>query len=1290
MTVEKLKGTEDYSTWKFLVRMLLIHEDLWDAVEQRKGPDDKTQRKALARICLLVHPSVLTHIRTAKTAYEAWDSLERAYEGKGLTRRLGLLRTLFALKLAAFDDMQSYLNKITDVGQQLHDIGAGLEDDFLAVIMLSGLSSDYDPLIMTLENSTEKLTTDTVRSRLTQEYQRRLENDTKAEALAVSKPKKTIRCFKCKQLNHKSSSCVVKVKPREKKDKSFFCAMSVNLGNEVFCVDSGATHNLTNNLKILHNYKEEAPVEIKVANGEKLLASGRGSVKISLQNTLRTISEVLYVPELTVNLLSVSAMTRKGFTVVFDKNVCKVFDGDQVVAVAKQVNGVYIIDKPCVLPLSKQSSASPSTCTATEQAVLASQSSESQVMWHRRLGHLNRRSMDLLKGMAVGIDYDNSNFKSCVPCIQGKQARLPFPKKSFNRAKDILGLVHTDLCGPMSKPSLSGCRYFLTFIDDYSRKTYIYFLRSKDQVFDKFREYKALVEKQTGKQIKVLRSDNGGEYINKNLQDFLKKYGIRHQTTVPHSPQQNGVAERANRTIVEKARCMLLDAGLDQRFWAEAVNTAVYLKNRSPTKAVRDTVPESKWSNKKVNMTHLRTFGCLAYALAEKRQKFDAKCEKYIFVGYCEETKGYRLIDPTNPKVCIKARNVTFLETEFYNSTIQQPPQTVEISLNSPSSNESVHTSQPVIPHDATGSPSNAGSDGVTIRSRRRVQRSPVSSDSIESDDPRDETYIPGETTMEQCDSEGSCYETSLALQSTCLASESCFDGEPETAKEALQSKDSEKWRNAMSDEYKSFVDNNCWTLCELPKGQKPVKCKWVFKRKRGLDGEVLRYKARLVAKGYTQKYGVNYFETFSPVVRYSTLRILLALAAEKNMDIDHLDVKTAFLNGDLKETIYMEQPEGFKSKENPHMVYRLNKAIYGLKQASKSWYEKINSVLIDKMKFRKFSSEPCVFIKNHDDGTVTIIALYVDDIILFTNNKKEKPKIKQHLKTQFEMKDLGPAHQILGMRLCKQNGVFTLDQSDYIGRVLERFNMSDCKPASTPMETGLKLIKCDSKPDNLPFRELIGCLMYIVVCTRPDIANAVSILSQFNDCFSETHWKAAKRVLRYLKGTINYCLTFSKTNTEINAFVDADWASNEVDRRSYTGFVFKLGGSTVSWQSRKQKTVALSSTEAEYMALSDACKEALFIRTFLYECLGIECKISIYNDSQSAQKLCCNPMFHARTKHIDVRHHFIRENVNKGIIKLCYVCTDDMVADILTKPLTKFKTEKFVSELGLNSKLCT
>lgn len=505
-----------------------------------------------------------------------------------------------------------------------------------------------------------------------------------------------------------------------------------------------------------------------------------------------------------------------------------------------------------------------------------------------------------------------------------------------------------------------------------------------------------------------------------------------------------------------------------------------------------------------------------------------------------------------------------------------------------------------------------------------------------------------------------------------------------QTVTEALSGPESVQWRKAMDDELESFRTNEVYELVVAPKGATIVRCRWVLKKKFKSDGEV-QFRARLVAKGFTQKRGIDYDETFSPVVRHSTLRLLFALSVKLGLDITQLDVKTAYLNGYLKEDIYMCVPEGFVSKTDGK-VFKLKKAVYGLKQSALAWYERVKDVLC-KNNFQNCTQEPCLFVKMSKDVKV-IIALYVDDFLIFSNSQNETRKLKCILNSEFKIKDLGEVKHYLGMNINVNRDCnfyeITVDQQQYIEELLQKFNMTDCKTSDTPIESKLNVTKAEKCSPGISYQKLIGCLMYLAVMTRPDIAYAVSYLSQFNTSYCVEHWHYAKRVLRYLKRTKMYCLKFSTEGESLQGFVDADWASDSLDRKSYTGFCFVMSGSVVSWQSRKQRVTALSSTEAEYVALSEACREAIYLRELLYELTGSLVTINLNCDNQSALKMATNHQCHNRSKHIDVKHHFVRETIKNGKVEISYLCTNEMPADLMTKGLSIIKHYKFMENLGI------
>lgn len=1293
VSVPKLKGRENYSEWAFAAENFLVLEGMSDCIKSETiqaeigaAGDAKTK----AKLILTIDSSLYVHIKSVKTTYELWKKLKNLFDDSGFTRRISLLRSLISIRLENSVSMTSYVTQIIETSQKLSGTGFNINDEWVASLLLAGLTEKYSPMIMAIEHCGIPLTSDAIKTKLLDMEESGNVGDSSAFAsfkknrsvgntatidnaqMSKSKPK-VITCYKCKQTGHYRNQCTFSKKDlsnKNKNERTNSNAFSAVFLNGEFCksdwyIDSGASVHLTANEKWLSNVSRDLMIkEIVVANKDKVPVLCSGNVQITTKTRTCeydiTIENVLCVPKLTTNLLSVSQLISKGNKVSFNKDGCQIFNQVGVlVATASLLNGVYKLNMP--------------EYDSTAAVMVSSE------VWHRRLGHVNsqylNKMQDAVKGLVLDNKTDISKF-SCIICCEGKQSRLPFPKEG-SRSTELLHIVHTDLCGPMENRSIGGSRYFMLFIDDFSRMTYIYFLKTKDEALKCFQQYKAEVENQLNRSIKIIRSDNGTEFCNNKFDDFLMSHGIVHHKTNPYTPEQNGLSERYNRTIVEKAKCLLFEAGLEKRFWAEAAHTAVYLQNRTVSTSLNYKTPYEIWTGRKPDISHLRVFGStiMVHVPKQKRLKWDKKCEKCILVGYSNEVKGYRIYNPKSNDI-ITSRDVVILEKiETENVVEVQKNCSDEVNL------------VPVEEED------------LTLQEDSLEQ-----SESLNTDD-SDEVYVPCETdTLESSESSITDSEDSIILNNVnmtsgsrrrqqpdryrfanaCIEDDNIFTGEI-SLQEALEGPEKAQWLAAVQDELQSFEKNSAWELVDAPKDGTIVQCKWVLRKKYDSENNI-RYRARLVAKGFTQKHGIDYTETFSPVVRHTTLRLLFALSVKLGLDVNHLDVKTAFLNGDLEETIYMRMPECYNSDSSVCKVLKLKKAIYGLKQASRAWNKKVDNCLISNG-YQRSKIEPCMYIKNINKCK-TIVTVYVDDFFIFSNDKIETKNLKQILSNKFSIKDLGEVKLCLGMNVNfnKDKGFVTLSQENYIDQLLSKFNLTDCKTVDTPMEIKLNVNKGEIDINShVPYQQLIGSLMYLSVMTRPDISYSISFLSQFNNCYTKEHWEYAKRVLKYLKRTKCYGIKYCKEgNSEITGYVDADWAYNSVDRRSYTGMCFLLSDGVISWECSKQKCVALSSTESEYIGLSEACREALYLKRLQYEITNKMYTISLFNDNQGAQKLCANPVFHKRSKHIDIKYHFCRDLVKDKIVKVLYLSTADMPADILTKSLCSAKHYKFMLLLGI------
>lgn len=488
-----------------------------------------------------------------------------------------------------------------------------------------------------------------------------------------------------------------------------------------------------------------------------------------------------------------------------------------------------------------------------------------------------------------------------------------------------------------------------------------------------------------------------------------------------------------------------------------------------------------------------------------------------------------------------------------------------------------------------------------------------------------------------------------------------------------MRDQNSAEWKASMQDEMDSFDKNQVFELVDPPANRKILGNRWVYKTKYDASGNIRKRRARLVIQGFEQKEGIDYQETFSPVVRFDTIRTLISIAASESLEIKQFDVKTAFLHAKVDEEIYMRQPKGFEDGSNK--VCKLQKSIYGLKQASRCWNQRLTSFL-KKFHLKPSDADPCLFYSANEERL--IVAVYIDDGIVVGKNQKLIDFLLKSLKKEFEITFSDP-ETFIGLQIEKnQDGSIFVHQSVYAQKVLERFNMQDTNsvtiPADVSLEKNAYLKRNEEHYTRAPYREAIGSLMYLAIGTRPDISLAVNKAARFMEKPTKHNWQEVKRILKYIKGTSDYGLFFKKNNTQVqlNVYSDSDCAADISTRISTTGYVVMLGTSVISWSSQKQSSVAQSTTDAEYFAANQASREIVWIKKLLSPLYNCQVPTTLFVDNQSALKMIKNPEFHKRTKHIDIKFHYIREKFNEGVFKLEYINTRNQVADILTKPLPR------------------
>ncbi len=1079
----------------------------------------------------------------------------------------------------------------------------------------------------------------------------------------------------------------------------------------LWIVDTGASHHICFKRSQFRTFDKNYQVPIR-AGTSTTMSQGRGPVDLDVDGHTLSLHGVLYAPQLRFNLLSTECLRRESF-IGYNSIPNTLYNGedDSVITVADSSSGIPIINTN---PSDNEANLPEGSSTFYHEVTTRPISLD---LAHRRLGHIGEaRVKALAYGLAEGLKLlPNTRYQisKCDHCIAGKIRTLPHPRKqpTLRRSSRPMEMLHLDLLqGPCAALG-TGYEYLLVIVDDYTRMAWCIGLRKKD-IREAWESWYTMIKFQykdviADFSILRLRADNGGEFIIHDMQKQWEEIGTWLQLSIAYAHNQNGVVERAIRTIVEHAVSILSDSKMPDYLWYEICLIITYLGNLLPHSHLHNDAPTpiQAFTGKKPNLSHLRVIGSKAHVLVPKEireHKFKPRSVIGRLVGY-DGVNQYRMWVPEMNAI-VWGRNITLDEDDVVYEKVGQfqedeeglgrliltdPNEILDLiskidhikkrgeETQSPQQQEQqdIHPYQlDSTVNDLVDQFGDTGvEEGEFPQARNDNEYTPAAT--IDQSQPRDHPQRVRKPTQRVLDN--IIHYDEIPIDDPEVYVNNAFapmENEPTTYKEATQRPDSKRWHAAMEKEFKSLLNAGTWNPIEratVPRDHRILKGKWVYKLKR--DGS---YKARWVVKGFEQVKGLDYQQIFAAVVRADTFRTLLAIATLLDWDISNIDIDSAFLYGDIDSEVYIELPEGFSES---HKCGKLLKSIYGLKQAPRIWAQTLYKILrelglvqlqsehsvftnrqmqaIDKRRkrYQRLTGKTDEEFLGYYAGPELIVAVYVDDLLIIGKTHEVVREFKRRLGERVSMKETGndEARDYLGIEISRnrEKGTLRLSQQAYFKGVLARYGLEGLNGINAPMREGLKFYVDDADyvddgEKNL-YQSKVGSLTYGMQGTRPDIAYAISLFSRFLAKPTKSHVKALQGVFRYIVKTLSLGIVYNRHDTKnLHAYTDADWAGTTLvgDSKSTSGYVVMLAGAPIAWSSRRQATVATSSTHSEYIGQANIIKQACHLIQFLGEVHRFpNLPLKIYADNKGAQALAHNPEFHAKAKHIQLSVHFQR-----------------------------------------------